>query len=83
MSDPARHHLISREEIRAVYTQGEEAVITLVAGLLERIEKLEARIEVLEGKASKTSQNSNKRNTSKTAGSRCSIADSSGCSSSL
>ena len=43
-----------------MYAQGEEAVIALVEGLLESIEQLGARVEVLEGKASKTSRNSSK-----------------------
>jgi len=36
---------IRRDEIRAVYAQGEDAVIALVEGLLERIAVLEARVE--------------------------------------
>jgi transposase len=51
---------ISREEIRAVYAQGEEAVIGLVEGMLERIEQLEGRIETLENQKSKHSRNSSK-----------------------
>jgi transposase len=51
---------ISREEIRAVYAQGEEAVIGLVEGLLEWIEQLEARVEALESQKSKHSRNSSK-----------------------
>jgi transposase len=51
---------MSREEIRAVYAQGEEAVMALVERLLESLEQLGARVEVLEGKASKTSRNSSK-----------------------
>ena len=43
-----------------MYAQGEEAVVALVEGLLERIERLEERIELLESKASKTSRNSSK-----------------------
>ena len=39
---------ISRDEIRAVYAQGEDAVIALVEGLLERINALEDRVEALE-----------------------------------
>jgi hypothetical protein len=31
---------MSREEIRAVYGQGEEAMLALVEGLLERIEQV-------------------------------------------
>ena len=51
---------ISREEIRAVYAQGEEAMIALVEGLLERLEQVEARVETLEHQKSKTSRNSSK-----------------------
>lgn len=51
---------MSREEIRAVYAQGEKAMLALVEGLLERIEQLEGRVEGLESKASKTSRNSSK-----------------------
>jgi len=54
---------ISREEIRAVYGQGEEAVIALVEGLLKRIEELELlelRVEALENQLSKNSRNSSK-----------------------
>jgi transposase len=51
---------MSREEIRAVYAQGEEAVITLVEGLLQRIEVLENRLDQLEGRLSQDSQNSSK-----------------------
>jgi transposase len=51
---------ISPEEIRAVYAQGEAAVIALVEGLLERIEQLEGRVETLENQNSKTSRNSSK-----------------------
>jgi transposase len=60
LNKPTPSRRISREEIRAVYGQGEEAVIGLVEGLLERIDKLEARLAVLEGQASKTSRNSSK-----------------------
>jgi len=52
--------MMSREEIRAIYQHGEEAVIALVEGLLEQIKKLETRVEELERKASKTSRNSSK-----------------------
>ena len=51
---------ISRAEIRAVYAQGEDAVIALVEGLLERIEQLELRVEALENQLSKNSRNSSK-----------------------
>ena len=51
---------ISRDEIRAIYRQGEDAVITLVEGLLQRITKLEARLSVLEDQGKKDSHNSSK-----------------------
>jgi transposase len=51
---------LSQEEIRAVYAQGEEAVVTLVTKLLEHLIKLESRVEDLEGRFSKTSRNSSK-----------------------
>jgi transposase len=51
---------LSREEICAVYAQGEAAVIALVEGLLERIEQLEIRVKELENQISKNSRNSSK-----------------------
>jgi transposase len=54
---------ISREEIRAVYAQGKEAVIALVERLLQRIEELElleVRVAALENQLSKNSRNSSK-----------------------
>ncbi len=52
--------VISRDEIRAVYTQGEDAVVALVEGLLERIAMLEERVEALENQINKNSRNSSK-----------------------
>ncbi len=61
MSDPTPKKLvISRDEIRAVYAQGGDAVIVLVKGLLERITKLEERVEQLENQLGKHSRNSSK-----------------------
>ena len=60
MSKKERPITLSQEEIRAVYAQGEEAVVTLVTTLLERLSKLESRVEDLEGRLSKTSRNSSK-----------------------
>lgn len=57
---PPKPPEISRDEIRAVYAQGEEAVIGLVEGLLQRIAVLEARVEALENQQSKNSHNSSK-----------------------
>ena len=51
---------ISKDEILACYAQGELAVITLVASLVQQINALEARIEVLENQKSKDSKNSSK-----------------------
>jgi transposase len=52
--------LISPEEIRVVYSLGEEAVITMLLGFLEHIEKLESRVTELEGQIRKNSRNSSK-----------------------
>lgn len=60
LSKSSPQRFISREEIRAVHAQGEEAVIALVEGLLARIEKLESRVSELEGQLSKNSRNSSK-----------------------
>ena len=60
MSQSTLKQQISREEIRAVYAQGEDAVITSVEGLLERIGQLEARIKALENQRQKDSRNSSK-----------------------
>ena len=51
---------ISRDEIRAVYAQGEDSVIALFEGLLERINALEERVEALEHQLKKDSHNSSK-----------------------
>ncbi len=51
---------MSQDEIRAVYSQGEEAVTDLVTMLIERIEKLEMQVEELKGRLSKNSRNSSK-----------------------
>jgi len=51
---------ISREEIRAVYRQGEDAVISLVESLVEKFNALEQRVQLLEAKISKDSHNSSK-----------------------
>jgi len=50
----------SREEIRAIYAQAEDAVIALVESLLERTEQLAVRVEGLEHQQSKTSRNRSK-----------------------
>lgn len=51
---------ISRDEIRAVYRQGEDAVISLVETLVERLNALEERVLKLEGQINKDSSNSHK-----------------------
>jgi transposase len=56
MSEPPRPPRISRDEIRAVYALGEDAVIALVESLLDRIEALETRFSALEDQQSKNSQ---------------------------
>jgi transposase len=61
LSDPTPKKLaISRDEIRAIYAQGEEAVVALVEGLLQRIAVLEERVEALENQRAKNSRNSSK-----------------------
>jgi transposase len=57
---PSPRLSISRDEIRAIYAQGEEAVIELVESLVARINALEDRVEALENQLSKTSRNSSK-----------------------
>jgi len=52
--------LPTREEIRTIYPQGEEAVVTLVETLIANIRTLEARIQALEDQLSKDSHNSSK-----------------------
>jgi transposase len=60
LSHSCSSELISREEIRAIYARGEEAVIELVEGLVEKVGKLEERVNALEGKDKKNSRNSSK-----------------------
>lgn len=59
MSKPSRLSM-SREEIRAVYAEGEDAVIALVESLIARINQLEERVAALENQVSKNSRNSSK-----------------------
>ena len=59
MSSPSRT-FISREEIRAIYALGEDAVIDLVESLLARINSLEERLEAVENQLKKDSHNSSK-----------------------
>ncbi|MEL6606416.1 MAG: IS66 family transposase [Cyanobacteria bacterium J06614_10] len=51
---------MSEAEIRAVYRQGENAVVALVTALLERLTEVESRLEKLENQQKKTSRNSSK-----------------------
>ena len=57
MSEP---HLPNRDEVRAAYQQGEEAVVELVDGLMQVIAGLVARVQVLEDQVAKNSRNSGK-----------------------
>jgi transposase len=57
---PTQKLTISPDEIRAVYRQGEDAVIALVEGLLQRTVVLEERVEKLENQLGKHSRNSSK-----------------------
>lgn len=60
MKQPSQPLSLNRAEIRAIYAQGEEAVIALVESLVARINALEARVEALENQKSRDSQNSSK-----------------------
>lgn len=51
---------MSQAEIRAVYGQGEEAVVSLVESLLARINELAIRVQKLEDQLAKNSSNSGK-----------------------
>jgi hypothetical protein len=48
-------HLPNREEIRAAYQQGEEAVVDLVDGLCKLIVGLAVRVQALEDQLAKNS----------------------------
>lgn len=51
---------LSEAEIRGIYRQGEEAVVSLVSQLLERLAKLETQVTSLQGQLKKDSHNSSK-----------------------
>jgi len=51
---------MSRDEIRAVYRQGEDAVISLVEMLISRLNALEEKVDRLEAQIAKDSHNSSK-----------------------
>ena len=57
---PSPRLSISRDEIRAIYAQGEEAVLELVESLVTQINVLEKRVEAVENQQSKNSRNSSK-----------------------
>ncbi len=60
MSQAKRDRHLSEGEIRAVYAEGEEAVVSLVTELLGRLNHLEAEVKELRGRLSKNSRNSSK-----------------------
>lgn len=60
MSKAKQQIKLSDDEIRAVYAEGEDAVVSLVRQLLDRLDALESRLETLEGRTKKTSRNSHK-----------------------
>ncbi len=51
---------LSEADIRTVYAQGEDSVVSLVTQLLAHLTRLEARVTELEGRLSKNSRNSSK-----------------------
>ena len=51
---------LSKDEIRAIYQQGEDAVVSLVEMLIEKINSLESEVEKLEAQINKDSHNSSK-----------------------
>ena len=51
---------LSETEIRAIYGQGEEAVVSLVSQLMARLSQLEAEVKELKGQLGKNSRNSSK-----------------------
>ena len=57
MTEP---HLPNRDEVRAIYQQGEEAVVELVDGLIKIIAGLAERVQQLEDQLAKNSRNSGK-----------------------
>ena len=51
---------LHEQEIRAIYRQGEDAVVELVQGLVAQIEALRAEVQALRDQVSKNSRNSSK-----------------------
>jgi transposase len=60
VSQPKRSIQLSEAEIRAIYAEGEEAVVSLVSQLLDRLNHLEAEVKELKGRLNKDSRNSSK-----------------------
>lgn len=56
--------LLSEEEIRAAFRQGEDAVVQIVSGLIQVIVMLAARVQALEDQLAKNSSNSGKPSSS-------------------
>jgi hypothetical protein len=52
--------LPTAEQIRAIYYQGEEATVNLIAQLVQVITQLESRVQQLEDQLGKNSRNSGK-----------------------
>lgn len=50
----------SEEEVRAIYEQGEDAMVALFMPLQEQLRVLTERVNELEGRLKKNSQNSDK-----------------------
>lgn len=53
MSQPKHSIQLSEVEIRAIYAEGEAAVVSLVTQLLERLNSLEAEVKELKGRCRK------------------------------
>lgn len=51
---------MSNDEIRAVYRQGEDAVVSLIQSLIQRLNMLEEQVKKLTGQKNKDSHNSSK-----------------------
>lgn len=60
MSQSKRSIHLNEAEIRAIYAEGEGAVVSLVIELLERLNGLETEVKELKGRLSKDSRNSSK-----------------------
>ncbi|MEO0377910.1 MAG: IS66 family transposase [Cyanobacteria bacterium P01_A01_bin.17] len=60
MSKQKPEKQLSEADIRAVYAQGEDAVVSLVSELLSRLSQLESEVKELQGRLGKHSRNSSK-----------------------